>query len=85
MILAGLARSPRFMAAALPLRVFPPMFNSYAGGQPFGTHVDTAIRQLATTGQRVRTDLSATLFLTNPEDYDGGRAHRGRQLWREER
>jgi PKHD-type hydroxylase len=60
------------MAAALPLRVFPPMFNSYAGGQTFGTHVDTAIRQLATTGQRVRTDLSATLFLTAPEDYDGG-------------
>jgi PKHD-type hydroxylase len=72
MILAGLARSARFMAAALPLRVFPPMFNSYAGGQTFGTHVDTAIRQLATTGQRIRTDLSATLFLTTPEDYDGG-------------
>jgi PKHD-type hydroxylase len=72
MVLAGLARSPRFMAAALPLRVFPPMFNSYAGGQTFGTHVDTAIRQLATTGQRIRTDLSATLFLTAPEDYDGG-------------
>lgn len=58
--------------AALPLRVFPPMFNSYAGGQTFGTHVDTAIRQLATTGQRIRTDLSATLFLTPPEEYDGG-------------
>ena len=72
MILAGLARSPRFIAAALPLRVFPPMFNSYAGGQTFGTHVDTAIRQLVTTGQRIRTDLSATLFLTAPEDYDGG-------------
>jgi PKHD-type hydroxylase len=72
MILAGLARSPRFMSAALPLRVFPPMFNSYAGGQTFGTHVDTAIRQLVSTGQRIRTDLSATLFLTPPEDYDGG-------------
>jgi PKHD-type hydroxylase len=71
-ILAGLARSPRFMSAALPLRVFPPMFNSYAGGQTFGTHVDTAIRQLVTTGQRIRTDLSATLFLTDPADYDGG-------------
>jgi PKHD-type hydroxylase len=56
----------------LPLRVFPPMFNSYAGGQTFGTHVDTAIRPLASTGQRIRTDLSATLFLTAPEDYDGG-------------
>ena len=72
MILAGLARSSRFMAAALPLRVFPPMFNSYAGGQTFGTHVDTAIRQLSSTGQRVRTDLSATVFLTAPEEYDGG-------------
>ena len=72
LILAGLARSPRFMSAALPLRVFPPMFNSYAGGQMFGTHVDTAIRQLATTGQRIRTDLSATLFLTDPSEYDGG-------------
>jgi PKHD-type hydroxylase len=72
MILAGLARSPRFMSAALPLRVFPPMFNSYAGGQTFGTHVDTAIRQLATTGQRIRTDLSATIFLTPPSEYDGG-------------
>jgi PKHD-type hydroxylase len=72
LVLAGLARSPQFMAAALPLRVFPPMFNSYAGGQTFGTHVDTAIRQLASTGQRIRTDLSATLFLTAPEDYDGG-------------
>lgn len=71
-ILAGLARSPRFMSAALPLRVFPPMFNSYAGGQTFGTHVDTAIRQLSSTGQRIRTDLSATLFLTPPEEYEGG-------------
>ena len=72
MVLQGLARSPRFMSAALPLRVFPPMFNSYAGGQTFGTHVDTAIRQDARTGQRIRTDLSATLFLTEPEEYDGG-------------
>jgi PKHD-type hydroxylase len=72
MVLGGLARSPRFMSAGLPLRVFPPMFNSYSGGQTFGTHVDTAIRQVATTGQRIRTDLSATLFLTDPNDYDGG-------------
>ena len=72
MVLQGLARSPRFMSAALPLRVFPPMFNSYAGGQTFGTHVDTAIRQDMRTGQRIRTDLSATLFLTEPEEYDGG-------------
>lgn len=72
LILAALARSPRFMSAALPLRVFPPMFNSYAGGQTFGTHVDTAIRQLVSTGQRIRTDLSATLFLASPDEYDGG-------------
>ena len=71
-VLGGLARSALFMSAALPLRVFPPMFNRYAGGGQFGTHVDTAIRQLATTGQRIRTDVSATLFLTTPEEYDGG-------------
>ena len=72
MVLGGLARSPRFMSAGLPLRVFPPMFNSYSGGQTFGTHVDTAVRQVASSGQRIRTDLSATLFLTAPEEYDGG-------------
>ncbi|HMF53612.1 MAG TPA: Fe2+-dependent dioxygenase [Edaphobacter sp.] len=71
-VLGGLARSPLFMSAALPLRVFPPMFNRYTGGGRFGTHVDTAIRQLVTTGQRIRTDVSATLFLTAPEEYDGG-------------
>ncbi len=72
MVLQGLARSPLFMSAALPLRVFPPMFNRYTGGGHFGTHVDTAIRQMVTTGQRIRTDVSATLFLTAPEEYDGG-------------
>jgi PKHD-type hydroxylase len=72
MVLAALARSPLFMSAALPLRVFPPMFNRYAGGGHFGTHVDTAIRANATTGQRIRTDVSATLFLSAPEEYDGG-------------
>jgi PKHD-type hydroxylase len=72
MVLKGLARSPVFMSAALPLRVFPPMFNRYAGGGHFGTHVDTAIRQVVTTAQRIRTDVSATLFLTAPEEYDGG-------------
>jgi PKHD-type hydroxylase len=71
-VLTGLARSPVFMSAALPLRVYPPMFNSYSGGQTFGTHVDTAIRQVPVTGQRIRTDLSATLFLTDPAEYDGG-------------
>jgi PKHD-type hydroxylase len=71
-VLAALARSPLFMSAALPLKVFPPMFNRYSGGGHFGTHVDTAIRAMATTGQRIRTDLSATLFLTPPDQYDGG-------------
>jgi PKHD-type hydroxylase len=71
-VLGGLAWSSLFMSAALPLRVFPPMFNRYAGGGKFGTHVDTAIRQLVTTAQRIRTDVSATLFLTPPEEYDGG-------------
>src|SRR3982074_1432785 len=60
MVLGALARSPLFMSAGLPLRVFPPMFNRYTGGGRFGTHVDTAIRSNATTGQRIRTDLSAT-------------------------
>lgn len=72
MMLAALARSPLFMSAALPLKVFPPMFNRYTGGGHFGTHVDTAIRAMASTGQRIRTDVSATLFLTAPDDYDGG-------------
>ena len=72
MVLAALARSPLFMSAALPLKVFPPMFNHYTGGGHFGTHVDTAIRALASTGQRIRTDVSATLFLTPPDQYDGG-------------
>jgi PKHD-type hydroxylase len=71
-ILAALERNPLFMGAALPLRVFPPLFNMYQGGQSFGTHVDNAIRHVRGTNHRVRTDLSATLFLTNPEEYDGG-------------
>ncbi len=72
MILAALGRHPIFIAAALPLRVLPPMFNRYSGGQSFGTHVDNAIRQIAGTSHRMRTDISATLFLTGPEEYDGG-------------
>lgn len=67
-----LQQNPLFMGAALPLKVFPPLFNRYEGGQAFGTHVDNAIRQVRGTGHRLRTDLSATLFLTNPEDYEGG-------------
>ena len=72
MILAALERNPLFMAAALPLKVFPPLFNRYEGGQSFGTHIDNAMRQVPGTPHRVRTDLSATLFLTSPEEYEGG-------------
>jgi len=71
-IVAAIQAHPLFMGAALPLRVFPPLFNRYDGGHAFGTHVDNAIRQVTGTPHRIRTDLSATLFLTNPEDYDGG-------------
>lgn len=72
MIVAALERSLLFMAAALPLKVFPPLFNRYEGGQAFGNHVDNAIRQVTGTPHRVRTDLSATLFLSQPDEYDGG-------------
>ena len=71
-ILAALSRNALFVSAALPLRVFPPLFNCYRGGQSFGNHVDNAIRQAKTTGATLRTDLSATLFLTDPDEYDGG-------------
>ena len=71
-IVTALERSALFLSAALPLRVFPPLFNSYAGGQAFGTHVDNAIRQVPGTPHRIRTDLSATLFLSQPDEYDGG-------------
>jgi PKHD-type hydroxylase len=72
MILAALGQNPLFLSAALPLRVFPPLFNRYSGGQSFKTHVDNAIRQVTGTPHRIRTDLSATLFFTGPDDYDGG-------------
>jgi len=69
-ILAALGRNPDFVSAALPLRVFPPLFNRYEAGMAFGAHVDNAIRFAG--AQRFRTDLSATLFLSEPEDYEGG-------------
>ena len=72
MIVTALQRNPLFVSAALPLRVFPPLFNRYQGGHAFGNHVDNAIRQIAGTGHRIRTDLSATLFLAEPGEYDGG-------------
>jgi PKHD-type hydroxylase len=72
LILGALQNNPLFVAAALPLRVFPPLFNRYRGGQSFGSHVDNAIRQIGGTPLRIRTDLSATVFLADPEEYDGG-------------
>ena len=71
-VVSALEKNSLFMGAALPLRVFPPLFNRYDMGASFGTHVDNAVRQISGTGHRIRTDLSATLFLTPPEDYDGG-------------
>ena len=71
-ILEALGRSPLFIAAALPLKIFPPLFNSYEGGQAFGVHVDNAVRVQTGTGFRVRSDLSITVFLEDPQSYDGG-------------
>lgn len=72
MILDALGASPLFVSAALPLRTFPPLFNRYEGGQHFGAHIDNAIRPVRNTYVRVRTDISCTLFLAEPEAYDGG-------------
>jgi len=72
LILAAIERNPLFLSAALPLKVVPPLFNRYQGGGTYGTHLDGAIRQIGGTPHRVRTDLSATLFLSAPDSYDGG-------------
>jgi PKHD-type hydroxylase len=72
LILDALAASPLFVAAALPLKVFPPLFNAYAMGESFGTHVDNAIRIRRGSDFRIRSDLSATLFLAEPDSYEGG-------------
>ena len=72
LIVNALQENALFATAALPLRVFPPLFNRYQEGESFGTHVDNAIRQVPGTPHRIRTDLSATLFLNDPEEYDGG-------------
>jgi PKHD-type hydroxylase len=71
-VLDALGRSPLFFAAALPLKVFPPLFNRYGEGQTFGTHVDNAIRIQRGTDFRLRSDLSVTVFLEDPAAYDGG-------------
>jgi len=71
-VLAALERNALFISAALPSRVYPPMFNRYEDGMHFGSHVDGAVRLLPGTGVKIRTDISATLFLAPPENYDGG-------------
>lgn len=73
-IVAALTANARFISAAIPLQIFPPLFNRYAAsdGHHFGVHVDNAVRGDHLTGMRIRTDLSVTLFLAEPEDYDGG-------------
>ena len=71
-ILRALEQSPLFISAALPRHVFPPLFSRYGVGMGFGAHVEDAVRQLPGTAHRLRTDLSATVFLSAPEEYDGG-------------
>lgn len=73
-VLSALAANPLFISAAIPLHIFPPLFNRYAAadGHHFGVHVDNAVRGDHLTGLRIRTDLSVTLFLSEPEEYDGG-------------
>ena len=71
-VLSALEKHPLFISAALPHRVYPPMFNRYQGGMHFGSHVDGSVRLMPGTGDKIRTDLSATLFLAAPDSYDGG-------------
>jgi PKHD-type hydroxylase len=71
-IVAALAKNPLFFSAALPKHVYPPLFNRYEAEMNFGNHIDSAMRVHPTTGRRIRTDISATLFLTAAEEYDGG-------------
>jgi PKHD-type hydroxylase len=72
LVLSALESHALFISAALPSKIFPPLFNRYVEGQAFGVHVDNAIRQVRNTPHRVRTDISATLFLSAPDEYDGG-------------
>lgn len=72
MILTALTRNPLFLSAALPLRTVPPLFNRYAGGEHYGTHIDGAVRAVPGTSYFLRTDVSSTLFLSEPSEYDGG-------------
>ena len=72
LIIRALAANPLFVSAAIPKHIFPPLFNRYGVGHHFGVHVDNAVRGDHLTGVRIRTDLSVTLFLSEPEEYDGG-------------
>lgn len=72
LVLDALGAAPLFIAAALPRNIYPPLFNRYGVGDGFGTHVDNAVRIQRSSGFRVRSDLSATLFLDDPDSYDGG-------------
>lgn len=72
LILSALERNPLFISAALPNRVYPPMFNRYGEGMYFGEHVDGSVRMVPGNGNKLRTDISATLFLVEPDSYDGG-------------
>lgn len=72
LVLGALERHPRFISAALPNEVYPPMFNRYGEGMAFGAHVDGSVRLHPHTGRKLRTDVSATLFLSEPGEYDGG-------------
>ncbi len=71
-VIEAVGRSNLFMSAVLPKHVFPPLFNRYDAGMTFGAHVDNAVRGHAASGMRIRTDVSSTLFISAPEDYDGG-------------
>jgi PKHD-type hydroxylase len=71
-VIKALAANPLFISAAIPRHIFPPLFNRYGSGQHFGVHVDNAVRGDHLTGVRIRTDLSVTLFLSEPDEYDGG-------------
>ena len=72
MILTALARHPLFFSVALPLKTVPPLFNRYEGGEHYGTHIDGAVRAVPGSSHFIRTDLSSTLFLTEPSEYEGG-------------
>jgi len=72
LVLDAIGSTPEFIAAALPLKVFPPLFNAYSSGEAFGAHVDNSVRQLRGTEFRIRSDLSCTLFLEPPGNYEGG-------------